>query len=122
LLVHSLFCRKIWEGINEYVCLLFKKTCVFDLNFKTVNTEMLRQCPVVCGNSLYTNIVTLLEYLLIINCVLATKRYDPCNNQFDTQFFMYVYFCSLHVSGSNVSIIRRIIVSMRHLVYVTLCR
>jgi len=38
------------------------------------------------------------------------------NNQLDAQFFMYVYFYSLHVSGSHVSIIRRIIVSMRHLV------
>ena len=44
------------------------------------------------------------------------------NNQLDTQFFMYVYFYSLHVSGSHVPIIKRIIVSMRHLVYVTLCR
>ena len=44
------------------------------------------------------------------------------NNQLDAQFFMYVYFYSLHVSGSHVPIIRRIIVSMRHLVYVTLCR
>jgi len=44
------------------------------------------------------------------------------NNQLDAKFFMYVYFYSLHVSGSNVPIIRRIIVSMRHLVYVTLCR
>jgi len=32
------------------------------------------------------------------------------------------YFYSLHVSGNHVAIIRRIIVSMRHLVYVTLCR
>jgi len=24
------------------------------------------------------------------------------NNQLDAQFFMYVYFCSLHVSGSHV--------------------
>jgi len=38
------------------------------------------------------------------------------------QFFMYVYFYSLHFSGSHVSIIRRIIVSVWHLVYVTLCR
>jgi hypothetical protein len=31
------------------------------------------------------------------------------NNQLDAQFFfMYVYFCSLHVSGSHVPIIRRI--------------
>ena len=31
------------------------------------------------------------------------------NNQLDAQFFfMYVYFYSLHVSGSHVSIIRRI--------------
>ena len=45
------------------------------------------------------------------------------NKQLDAQFFfMYVYFYSLHVSGSHVPIIRRIIVSIRHLVYVTLCR
>jgi len=43
------------------------------------------------------------------------------NNQLDAQFFiMHVYFYSLHVSGSYVPIIRRIIVSMRHLIYVTL--
>jgi len=42
------------------------------------------------------------------------------NNQLDAQFFMYVYLYSLHVSGSHVPIIRIIIVSMRHLVYVTL--
>jgi len=41
------------------------------------------------------------------------------NNQIDAQFFfMYVYFYSLHVSGSHVPIIRRII-SIRHLVYIT---
>ena len=44
------------------------------------------------------------------------------SNQIDAQFFVYIYFCSLHVSGSHVPIIRRIIVSMRHLVYIALCR
>jgi len=44
------------------------------------------------------------------------------NNHLDAQFSMYVYFYSLHVSGSHVPIIRRIVVSMWHLVYVTLCR
>ena len=44
------------------------------------------------------------------------------NNELDAQFFIYVYFYSLHISGGQVPIIRRIIVSMRHLVYVTLCR
>jgi len=44
------------------------------------------------------------------------------NNQLDAQFFVYVYFYSLHVSGSLVPIIRGIIVSMRHLVYVIPCR
>jgi len=34
------------------------------------------------------------------------------NNQLDEHFFMYVYFCSLHVLGSHVPIIRRIIVSV----------
>ena len=38
------------------------------------------------------------------------------NNQLEVQFFMYVYFYPLHVSGSHVPIIRRIVVSMRHLV------
>jgi len=43
------------------------------------------------------------------------------NNQLDEQFFfMYVYFNSLHGSGSHVPTIRRIIVSIRHLVYITL--
>jgi len=44
------------------------------------------------------------------------------NNQIDAQFFMYVYFYSVRISGSHVHIIRRIILSMRHLLYVTLCR
>jgi len=44
------------------------------------------------------------------------------NNQLDAKFFMYVYFYSLHVSGSYGPIIRGITVSVRHLVYVTLCR
>jgi len=33
------------------------------------------------------------------------------NNQHDAQFFLYVYFYSLHISGSHVPIIRRIIVT-----------
>jgi len=41
------------------------------------------------------------------------------NNQLDAQFFMCIYFYSLHVSGSHVPIIRRINVSLQHLVYVT---
>jgi len=44
------------------------------------------------------------------------------NNELDAQFFVYISFYSLHVSGSHVPIIRRIIISMRLLVYVTLCR
>jgi len=44
------------------------------------------------------------------------------NNKLDAQFFMCVYFYSLHVSGSHVPIIRRIILSVRHLLYVTLLR
>ena len=57
----------------------------------------------------------------MLNQVMSLKSI-LVNNQLDAQFFMYVYFCSLHVSGRHVPIIRRSIVSMRHLVYVTLCR
>ena len=58
------------------------------------------------------------------NFVLSVKYFTMklVNNQLDAQFFMYVYFYSLRVSGSHVPIIRRIIASMRHLVYVTPCR
>jgi len=44
------------------------------------------------------------------------------NNQLDTQFLIYVYFNSVHVSGSHGPIIRRTIVSIGHLVHVTVCR
>ena len=50
------------------------------------------------------------------------RRLILLNNQLYTQFSMYVYLYSLHVSGNHVPIIRRNIVSVRHLVYVTLCR
>jgi len=36
-------------------------------------------------------------------------KYVLVNNQLDAQFVMYVYFYSLHVSGSHVPIVRRII-------------
>ena len=62
--------------------------------------------------------------LILAASVNQKKDYMPIliNNQLDTQFFMYVYFFSLHVSSSHVPITRRIIVSMRHMVCVTLCR
>ena len=63
--------------------------------------------------SVMVDVATLLQTLYTMILV---------NNQSDAQFFMYAYLYSLHVSGSHVPIIRRIIVSMRHLVYVTLCR
>ena len=44
------------------------------------------------------------------------------NNKLDAQFFLYVYFNCVHVSGSHVPIIRRIIVSVRYVVYVALCK
>ena len=48
--------------------------------------------------------------ILSVFCALLTARPGMIlvNNQLDTQFIMYVYFYSLHVSGSHVPIIRRI--------------
>jgi len=64
------------------------------------------------------------EHMLLIFYVLLTMHPGMIlvNNQPDAQFFMYVYLYSLHVSGSHMFIIRRIIVSMLHPIYVTLCR
>ena len=53
--------------------------------------------------------------------VTKTVHWILVNNHLDAQFFMYAYFYPLHVSGSHVPIIRRIVASMRHLVYVV-CR
>jgi len=81
--------------------------------------------------SLVSDITTLHFSPLFVYCLLSFKYFvlltvHPSmilvNNQPDAKFFMYVYFCSLHVSGSHVPIIRRIVVSIRHLVYATLCR
>jgi len=80
------------------------------------------------GRSLSANVKSNLVYILHVTfsvhvdtCVvlfLVWLTVHPgmilVNNQTDVQFFMYVYFYSLHVSGSHVPIIRRIIVSMRH--------
>ena len=61
----------------------------------------------------------LLEIMLFYVLLTAHPGMILVNNQLDAQFFMYVYFHSLHVSGSHVPSIGRIIVSMRHLVYGT---
>jgi len=67
-----------------------------------------------------------LPYISSQNIMCGTN-WTPCTmilvyNQLHAQFFMYVCFYSLHVSGSHVPLIKRVIVSMRHLVYVILCR
>ena len=56
---------------------------------------------------------------MVLNRIFQTSELFLVNNEPDAQFFMYVYVYSLHVSGSHVPIIRRISVSLRHLVYVT---
>ena len=65
------------------------------------------------------NVVSILEFHILLTVHPAMIF---VNIQLEAQFFIYVYFYSLHVSGSHVPIIRRIIVSVRHLVYATLCR
>jgi len=59
---------------------------------------------------------------LYLYLYISTSLVAQIAEQLDPRFFLYVYFYSVHVSGSHMPIIRRIIVSMRHLVYVTLCR
>ena len=70
---------------------------------------------------MYRLILKLFFNIFLFFYVLLTVHVGTIfvNNQLDAQLFMYNYFYSLHVSGSHVPIIRRIIVSMRHLVYVT---
>ena len=57
--------------------------------------------------------VLIIFFFFFYNYGTSHNYFIPVNNQLDAQlFFMYVYFYSLHVSGSHVPIIRRIIVSM----------
>jgi len=54
--------------------------------------------------------------------IFLSSRFEVLvNNQLDAQFFLYVYFYSPNVSVIHVPIIRRITVSIRHLLYATLC-
>ena len=64
----------------------------------------------------------LLGYVELYVLLTVRPGMTLVNNQHDEQFFMYVYFHSLHVSGSHVPIIRGNILLMWHLVYVTLWR
>ena len=73
-----------------------------------------RTCPVItsvlCGLPLDSTWISVVKKSAFES--FALLRLDVIilvNNQLDSQFFfMYVYFCSLHVSGSHVPIIRRI--------------
>ena len=86
-----------------------------------LNNELDAKCAVIfVDNQLYAKCA-----VIFVNNELDAKcAVIFVNNQLDAQFFMYtyVYFYSLHVSDSYVSIIRRITVSMRNLDYVTLCK
>ena len=56
-------------------------------------------------------LVDLFEFTSVFYVLLTVQHLGiiSVNNQLDAQFFFaYVYFCSLHVSGSHVPIIRRI--------------
>ena len=74
-----------------------------------------------CGVSIGINISSKQFYIFYV-WLTVHPGMILAHNQLDPQFFIYVYFYSLHVSGSHVPIIRRIIATIRHLVYVTLYR
>ena len=61
---------------------------------------------------------------LFFNVLLTVHLITIFVNQLDAQFFflVFVYSNSPHVSSNPVLIIRRVVVSIRPLVYVTLCR
>jgi len=78
------------------------------LKLPVTKTTLLRPLiPKEGGSTLLRNVRNYLPH-----CTIHLKRleYFFINNQLDAQFFfhIYVYFYSLHVSGSHVPIIRRI--------------
>ena len=86
-----------------------------------------------CYNSLYTLVQRTLKEVEFIStvqdtefCVLLTVHLGTVfvNNQLDVQlFFLYVYFCSLYMlRAAMCPLSGELIVSIRHLVYVTLYR
>jgi hypothetical protein len=76
---------------------------VFISSFSVVSKSCSGRCWDATLNMQQTHISVLLV-LLTVHLVMIFV-----NNQLDAQFFfMYVYFYSLHVSGSHVPIIRRI--------------
>ena len=91
--------KHVWV-LNEVICNIHPK------KLWVIKDETWRHC-LPCNGVLFTSVLAV--YIFV-------------NNQLDAQFFMYVYLYTLHVSSSHVRIIKRIIVPMRHLVYITLCR
>ena len=111
-LVSRSICSCIPDGhLHNFSYMFISILYMFRATMCPSSGELLYQCDTwfmsLCGSGKQ-------EHMLLEHMLLHTRRSS-------TQFFIYVYFYSLHVSGSHVPIIRRIIVSMRHLVYVTLC-
>ena len=75
------------------------------------------------GHGPYRRLNSMKNYVNKLNVLLTVHLgIFFVNNELDAQYFMYVYFYSLHVSDSYVPIIRRINCINRHQVCVTLCR
>jgi len=99
--------------IHTYIYIPLFLKCVIKAGYKYTYTNL--QCKIL--QQFYNPTLSVFKYFFVL--LTGHPGMILVNNQLDAQFFMYVYFYSLHVSGSHVHIIRRIIVSMRHLVCVT---
>jgi len=97
----------------------FISGCGSDLNV-IIQAQGIQITYTVLCYTVHTHVSTYVHSYIFYVLLTVHPGMILVNNQLDEQFFMYVYFYALHVSGSRVPIIRRIIVSMRHLVYVTL--
>jgi len=115
-----MFC---WSCILVWSSLITNLTHNFSSTFISI-IYMFRAAMCPSSGELLYQCDTWFMSLCVDDCLVcrSTCSCIPGSHLFDAQFFVYVYFYSLHVSGIHVPIIRRIIVSMRHLVYVTLCR
>jgi len=137
----------MWSTIKHWVTFWVFAYSLYR-GHKLISNEVMPVYMYLCLQSYWIEFIEIYD-LLTVQCISVQSLY--ITNLTHNSFFMYVYLYSLHVSGSHVPIIRRtncinttsgichcvddrlvcrfgwdssgeLIVSIRNLVYVSLCR
>ena len=94
---------KITNLTHKFSCMFISILYMFQAAMCTSSGELLYQC-----DTWFMSLCVDDRLVCRSICSCIPDGIILVNNQLEAQFFVYVYFYSLHVSGSHVPIIRRI--------------